>query len=460
MSRPVLAIIGAGFSGATLAAQLLGEARRAPKIIMIDRSGRFGPGLAYATHHSAHLLNVPADKLGLTPDRPGDFTDFVRFCSRDPDPSGSFAQRTIYGSFLETQMRRLARASGPGELTLLRDAVVSCRTTPGAICLELSSGASIKADAAVLALGNLPTRAPTPFDTLPLEESRALRDPWDQGALSRIQPHDDILILGSGLTMIDAVLSLSAAPRRGIIYVLSRHGLTPRSHGEDQASPGAPVSYDAPLSAMLHAFRREIVRAGNWRQVIDRLRPETTAMWRKFSPERQQRFLRHLRPWWDVHRHRTPAYIHAWFQALQQAGMVRVLAGRVVHAAPTPSGFHVAYLPRGLREARTLDVAQIINCTGACADLAAARDPLIQDMLRSGIARSHASGLGFDIEEDGRLIDGRGQPQQRLFALGPLTQGAFWEATSVPEIRMRASQMRSTLLAAMPGHGAVRSAPV
>ena len=70
-----VAIIGGGFSGTILAAQL---ARRGIGYVLIDGSGRMGRGVAYSTTEPAHLLNVRAEGMSAWAGEPDDFAKSVR----------------------------------------------------------------------------------------------------------------------------------------------------------------------------------------------------------------------------------------------------------------------------------------------------------------------------------------------------------------------------------------------
>jgi uncharacterized NAD(P)/FAD-binding protein YdhS len=269
-----------------------------------------------------------------------------------------------------------------------------------------------------------------------------LVEAWDAEALQRL-PAGDVLLLGTGLTMVDIALSL-AAQRKRTIYALSRRGLTPRAHlAAPTPPPSEPLDLPLPLSEAVRAVRREIAamaqRGEPWQLAIDRLRAHTPNVWRRLPVEAQRRFLRHLRPWWDVHRHRAAPEIAARIAALEDEGRLRVLAGEVMAAAPNGAGVAVEYRRRGSLARQRLDVAAVVNCTGGDLDLARAGEPLLIQLLNEGVTRPHPSGVGLDVDDDSRVIAAHGGPQPNLFAIGALTQGAFWECTAVPEIRARAA---------------------
>jgi uncharacterized NAD(P)/FAD-binding protein YdhS len=64
---------------------------------------------------------------------------------------------------------------------------------------------------------------------------------------------------------------------------------------------------------------------------------------------------------------------------------------------------------------------------------------LVSQLLSEGLARPHPNGYGFDLDEQSRIIGSSGSAQPGIYAIGPITQGAFWESTAVPEIRARAA---------------------
>jgi uncharacterized NAD(P)/FAD-binding protein YdhS len=182
-------------------------------------------------------------------------------------------------------------------------------------------------------------------------------------------------------------------------------------------------------------------RGEPWQHAIDRLRARTPELWRRLPLEAQQRFLRHLRPWWDVHRHRAAPEIDARVAGLRNAGRLKVLAGEIVSVTPAGRKFEVYHRGRGSLARHRMEVAAIVNCTGGQRDPRQCDMPLVRQMLEAGIVRAHGTGMGFDVDVDGRLIGADGAPQDNLFALGPITQGAFWESTAVPEIRVRAAAL-------------------
>jgi uncharacterized NAD(P)/FAD-binding protein YdhS len=436
MTRKHVVVIGAGFSGVAMAAALVRRAN-APRVTLIER-GSFGPGLAYSTRETAHLLNVRAANMSAYADKPNDFANWLR--AKTSADATAFAPRGRFGAYVRDVLARTQRrALFGGGLRRAPGEVVACRAGSGWWQLSLASGKTIEANGVVLALGNQPALQPVVFADAGIDPL----DPWDAKALKRIR-RGDVLLIGAGLTMIDVALSLAARPRTQTIYAISRRGLAPRMQ-LDAPPPSLPTPLQLPhnLSEAVHVFRREVramaARGEPWQLAVDCMRSATPELWQSLPLISQQRFLRHLRVWWDVHRHRAAPEIAVQADALMASGKLRVLAGEVVSAERTRRTLEIHYRQRGSMARHRLEVAAVVNCTGANLDLTRSENPLIRQMLAEGLARTHPSGLGLDVDRYARVLDARGQLQGSLFALGPITQGAFWESTAVPEIRARAA---------------------
>lgn len=438
MKRRRIAIVGAGFSGAAIAAALLRKGRAAPDVVLIERGSRFGAGLAYGTRQPAHLLNVRASNMSANADQPDHFVRWLE--KRKAGGARTFAPRRVYGEYVgDTLRREAAKHWFGGRLQRVRGEVMSVTSPSDGARIRLRSGREIKADAAVLAFGNPPAAIPRAF----ADAGVAMIDAWDAGGLKRVPPNHDVLLVGTGLTMIDVALTLDHPKRTGTIYALSRRGLVPRAHSDAIATGLTPMELPAGVAAALHAFRREVrAMAENgqpWQFAFERIRKDTPAFWRRLNLEQQQRFLRHLRPWWDVHRHRAAPEIAARIAAMQASGRLRILAGEIVTVTPHGRGAVISHRQRGSMVRHRFEVGRVVNCTGVNLDFVHNPTGLVAQLESDGVIRPSPNGLGLDVDAEGRVIDAAGVPIQNLFALGPVTQGAFWEATAVPEIRTRAA---------------------
>lgn len=424
-----IAIIGAGFSGTLQAINLLRH--DGPRATLIERAPVAGTGLAYGAAHPSHVLNVRAANMSAFPDDP---SHFVRWLEKRgvPDAASAFIPRVTFGEYLRELLEEALRTSN-GRLTLVRGEVTDLETRGSRVHVVLKDRA-IDADAAVLAVGNLPPHTPPGLDPDLLSAERYKGDPWDPGVPENLSDDDTVLVIGTGLTMVDVVLLLDARGFRGRIVALSRRGLLPRAHAA--ASEWQKIAERPALSAsdLLHAVRRR-GRVIGWRNAVDELRPFTQAMWGNASEEERARFLRHLRPWWDVHRHRLAPEVNARLQAIIDRGQLEVIAGKTMGFAEREDGIELRFRRRGEDAAETLLAQRIVNCTGPLGDLERTEEPLLQRLAAHGLIRPDAGHLGIDVDNQGQTIAADGSSNRNLYALGPMTRGAFWEIVAVPDIR-------------------------
>lgn len=433
-----MAVVGAGFCGAAAAIHLLRRDRGVPHVTLIERGERFGPGLAYGAAAGANLLNVRAAQISALAEEPD---HFERWLERRVGgvQSARFVARRLFGLYLEETLRAAAARRWPSRLKRVRGAAVACRRDGEGWAVTLATGRVIAADDVVLALGHPPTATPPPL--APEDVIGA----WDHAAQERLPRAGDVLLLGTGLTMVDVALALAESPRKGVMYALSRRGRLPLAHAAGAAAQAPAPDLPPTLSGALHAVRASAADAADWRVVVNALRPQTPALWAGLAPEAQRRFLRHLRPWWDSHRHRTAPEIAARIAALIAEGRLRILSGEIAHAAREGAVWRLQHRGRGSAVRHRMEVVGVINCTGADYDLRRWDDPLVRQLLDEGLARAPANGLGFDIDPDNRLRDTAGAAQPGLFALGPLALGSFWETLAVPELRARAAAIARAL---------------
>lgn len=448
-------IIGGGFSGTMLAVRLaeLGLAST-----VVEQSGSFGPGLAYSTSFEGHLLNVRAGRMGAIKDRPEDFIDWLKPRRPDlADPEG-FLPRKVYGQYLRDRLAS-AQLSYPGLIRQVTGRVVRI----GAEEVTLADDSTLKGRAIILATGN-----PSPGTTRSSgyagpsadDDRRLVGDPWQDGALDAIAPKDDILIIGTGLTMVDVLQSLASRRWHGHATALSRRGLVPRAHADRPDDP-ADLPADAvtgPISSRMAAVRR-LVRSHNWRGVMEAYRPITARLWAEACTDQRARMVRHLRPWWDVHRHRIAPQVADTLERLLAEGRLKLCKGRLAGIRPDQEGLEVVWQPRGREASRLseqrLTVQWIIDCSGPAHS--AASDPLTGPLIADGQARLDALGLGLDLDDQGRVLSANGMPHPGLFALGPPARAAFWETIAVPDIRKRIEDVAMAL--ALRPESLAKSAP-
>ena len=451
-------IIGAGFSGAVIAARLMRQHGTTPvRVHLLNGSGSIARGMAYGTQSSHHVLNVPAGNMSAFDDEP---EHFLRYAQRiDPTiTAGSFVSRRIYGDYLEWLLNEAERTAPPHvELKRIYRQVTGIADAPDrhASLVTLDGGETMVVDKVVLALGHFAASQLPLADRAFFDSQRYLHDPWDQARLDAIPARAPVLLLGTGLTAIDVAMTLLGRnPERPVIAV-SRRGLLPQAHRHAAGKPlgtGAESIWGAAdtVRAQLRAFRQYAhalsEQGRDWREGLALLRPVTADVWQAYSKKERQRFLRHVQPYWDTHRHRLAPVVAEHFGAALATGAVRTLAGRVLGFDEDADGVRVRIRARGRQESHVEQVQYVINCTGPCADPRQVSSQLVKQLLSDGTIRTDSLGLGIDVTPDCAVVGADGQPSQNLFYIGPWLKARYWEATAVPDLRVMAGKLANTIM--------------
>jgi uncharacterized NAD(P)/FAD-binding protein YdhS len=310
--------------------------------------------------------------------------------------------------------------------------------------LLLENGDRIAADRVVLATGN---PAPRPLE---VTGGRYYNSPWEPGALTGLDPNATVLLLGAGLTAVDAFLALEAQGHPGAIYCLSRRGKLSHVHTVYRSLP-EPFAPGETKSArcFLGTLRRRVAEAQqqgyDWRAVVDSLRPITNDIWEHFDSREKSRVLRHLKTWWDIHRHRMAPEIGVKLEKALAHGQLRILAGRLKRITPEEDKLRLEILLRS-QAGMSLTVDRLINCTGSEEDYRRSPNPLIRSLMDSGRIQPDPTGKGLWTDRHGALIDSQGVPSDWLFTLGPPRVGGLFETTAVPELRIQAEALAHRLV--------------
>jgi uncharacterized NAD(P)/FAD-binding protein YdhS len=448
---PTIAIVGGGFSGTITAVHLLQQGLGpGARVVVINRSGAMARGLAYGTQSDHHVLNVPAGRMSAFEDDPESFVRFVRAGGVAAD-GGAFVSRHLYGAYLVCLLTTAARASQV-VFDRIHDEAARIEPAPDGThaWIVTAQGERVRADRVVIAVGNYPPQPPALDDDRFVRTSRRyVADPWRPGALAIVDPRMPTLLIGTGLTMVDIVLELGALGKCRALTAISRRGLTPLPHRASAHVPhhappdllAGPPTVRAMLRRLRHAIDCASTHGADWRDVVAALRPVTPHVWRALALEERRRFLRHLRPFWEVHRHRMAPQLHERFAQLLDAGVVTVRAARVMSLHECDGVVHATLRPRGSDETMTMTCGAVINCTGPAGDTRRLDDPLFHYLVSHGLVRPDPLGLGVEIDPSGALIGADGRPSSTLYYVGPFARAHDWEATAVPELRRYARRL-------------------
>jgi uncharacterized NAD(P)/FAD-binding protein YdhS len=411
-------------------------------VTVVEKRPAPGRGLAYSTMLRDHLLNVSAEGMSALADDPGHFVRWLaerglRRMGEEP----FYAPRTLYGDYLEELILKLGRQQGE-RLRLVHAEAVSIGPTASGVEVMLGNGTSLVGHAAVLAIGHDEQPAP------PAKNAIRMGSPQD----TPLDPALPVLILGTGLSMVDAWLSLEAAGHEGRIFAVSRRGLVPWPHrpGKPMRLDSADIPLGTDLSYFVDWFRslvHEVKEAGgDWREVVDGLRPFNQRIWQSWPACARRRFLSHTKAWWDIHRHRMAPQIHVRMSEALRAGRLTVLAGRVTDVREEGKGLAVDIQRRQTRTVETLHVARIYDCTGIVKNPEEGSLAILRSLFERGLARSDPFKLGLDVTMECALIDSAGTPSGTLFAVGPPTRGTFFEIDAIPDIRVQCKALAERLV--------------
>jgi uncharacterized NAD(P)/FAD-binding protein YdhS len=454
-------IIGGGLSGTMLAVQLL----RLPgqrRILIIEPRAELGRGEAYSAVELGHTLNGNAARMSVDPDNPDDLTQWLtahiaaggwpESAEQNVPISELFPPRGLFGVYVQQRLAeaRVVGAQHGSTVEHVRAEVVDLQTDADSVQMSLSNGQTLRGAYAVLATGMFPAAR------TPQKESSGLNaaalDPWDVAAMRQLDPQSTVLIIGSGLTMVDAVVSLEQAGHRGPIEVFSRHGLLPHVRRQPTAwvdflAEGQSIRTPRQLLRELRRHCREAIAQGiDWQAPLDTVRAHIGRLWSQATDVQRRQFVRHVRPWWESHHHRSPPLSAALVERLHNEGRLRIQAASFKGLEPmTGEGVSIRIRRRGEAQTCVVQGAALINSSGIEYDWRRVARPLPQQLLARGLVRPGPLALGIAAAVDGAVLDAEGQAGSRLFAMGPPLRGMWWESTAVTDVALQAKALAARL---------------
>lgn len=459
---PHVVIIGGGFSGTALAIHLARQASAPLRVTVIEPRAQLAQGVAYSTTEPAHRINVPAERMQLSGDEAGDFDRWYR---RQPEfeqdraaqwiDGQVYPQRGAFGRYIAARFAEAAQ-HGPAQLRHVRDRAVAL--VDGVV--TTANGARLRADAVALAVSHPPPALPGLLAGELARHPALIANPWQAGAFAQVGAMERVAIMGTGLTMADAVATLHAQGHRGQLLAFSRRGLLPRPNVTGEYAPW-PLDYDGDnpgsLRYWLGRVRQAVAAAARqqvpWQAVLDDVRANGQRLWQQLPQAEQRRFLRHVRSWWDVHRYRIAPQVHQVLDEKRQRGELRVIAARLQAAESQGDALALRLARRdGTQETATVD--RLIVTTGPAHAGLLASQPLLQQLAASGALQADSLGLGILVNADSAALGADGNANPRLRVVGPAARGRFGELMGLPQVadhaQAVASQLLATVLAAPP----------
>ena len=449
-----IAIVGGGFAGAAVAYHLA-HGHAGARILVFEPRPHLGKGLPYDTRDSAHRINIAAGKMSLLPGDEGHFARWLaeaNAISDDPGAIGTdgnlYPRREVFGHYAADQ---LAASLAEGRVVHVRDRVIRMAREAGKWALVGESGREEKADIAVLATTHPAPMVPAVLESALGGDPRLIPDSCAEGALSGVAADARVLIVGTGLTMADVVASLDAGGHRGKITAISRRGLLSRGHIPQQ-SPAFGSFADRRQTALslLRDIRATIAAAADqgvsWHAVIEAVRAQGQTLWPDLGVAEQRRIVRHLRPYWDVHRFRVAPQIAQVLERRLRNGSLEAFAASLRGATAGPRSIEVEFKRRGRPATEPLSCDAVVVTTGPAHHLSIATQPHLASLARAGIIQADRVGLGIACDRQGRTIDRDGLPVASFFIAGPLARGTVGELMGVPEVAEHAQFIAGQVL--------------
>ena len=454
-------IIGGGLSGTMLAVQLLRRPGQR-RILVIEPRTELGRGEAYSAVELGHTLNGNAARMSVDPDNPDDLTQWLaehiatggwpESAEQQVPVSELFPPRGLFGVYVQ---QRLAEAREDGAqrgstVEHIRAEAVDLQIDTDSVQLTLDNGQQLHGAYAVLATGMFPA-ARTP-QTQSSGLNAAALDPWNVAAMRQLDAQSSVLIIGSGLTMVDAVVSLEQAGHRGPIEVFSRHGLLPHVRRQppgwvDFLAEDHGIRSPRQLLRELRRHCRDAIAQGiDWQAPLDTVRAHIGRLWSQATDVQRRQFVRHVRPWWESHHHRSPPLSAQLVERLHSEGRLRIHAASFKGLEPcAEGGVSIRIRPRGEAQTCVVHGAALINSSGIEYDWRRVARPLPQQLLARGLVQPGPLALGIAAATDGAVVGEHGQAANRLFAMGPPLRGMWWESTAVTDVALQAKALAARL---------------
>ena len=450
-------IAGGGFCGVMSLVNLIDQSKSKINITLINKGYPLARGIAYKTYSDLHLLNVETRNMSAFHDRPD---HFLLWCLNQKNINFhkeelpfTYLPRNLYGIYLDEIFEEKIK-NIPGNITLqiIDDEVTDIEKNNHRLIVKTLSGKNISADKFIVATGNCEPGPPIIKNLAFLKSKNYFSNPWTEKAVLEIEEHQTVLIIGTGLTMVDVIIGLREKNFNGKIITLSPHGYKilphrkhlPQHYILNELTP--PYTLEN-LFRLFYKHIREARKHGlSGETVVDAIRLRTQEIWQLLSLDDKKKFMMHLRHLWGVARHRLPIHIHEQIQQLIKEEKLEVIAGRLREITENENGFEIKIRKRKDQSELILKAKRIINCTGPETDIRKQKSPLFEALLNKRMIRPDALNLGIETTADGNIIDEKNMVSNQIFAIGSLLKGKLWESTAIPELRSQAHKMAEIIL--------------
>lgn len=413
-----IGVIGGGASGVLAALhcwELLGSSA---EILIFEPRDELGRGRAYSTIDKEYLLNVPVSKMSAFTHLPDDFADWLK--DKYPEIQGlkywPFVPRVYYGEYLQDRLKTIS----PLGFRHIKAQVNRISQIKKGYRISLDNGSVEIVQYLILATGYQNLQAFEFSNHLGRLKSHVLQaSEIDSQPTTHFSGH--VLVIGSGLTALDIWKRLEGNASLKITF-LSRHGFLPLSHEPIAQRANIPqLAGMSPLQIVQVLRCVHLSSTESWAAIADEVRSQAQMIWACWTEVERKRFLRHLKSYWEVIRHRMPATLYQEVKNAITEKRLEVLAGRITRISEELGQIKITYNDRHENVRRELWANWIFLATGL-----SVHQGLI---LHGEIPGVHPCPYGFGYINESAA---------RLWTLGPASKSTFWEITAIPDIRDQA----------------------
>ena len=438
MTPSALCIIGSGYSAAALVLHLDARGAAMDGVTVIGPQA-LGAGQAFGCINDDFRLNVRAELMQLWPDDPGHFANWAEtHISGDEEADtdvGSFYRRQDFATYIADEI-----AARPTLETVshIKASATGITSAGGIWHINLDNGSTAGAARVVLATGNPPPV--WPFSEQIGDTPTLIRVPWRGDWAGSIESDARIVVIGSGLTALDALHTLRSRRHRGSITLVAPDGLLPPVQTGWSGANALEWPQGVRASGFLK-FMRDTVgdipwQDTEWQRRFESLRYHISAAWQRLDPEDQERLMRRFGWLWSLARFRAGPQAHGSATHLLAEGQLEIVTDMVAGIATQDGGTHSVELAGGARIAADI----VINCSGA------GRDPLISSILDDGIAARHATVRQRPaMTAELALLRTDGTPHHSMFGIGPMTSHVAGDVLGSASIARQARALAARL---------------
>lgn len=452
-------IIGNGFCGLMTCHHLIKNSDKPISISIFEKKHEPGKGIAYSPQSEKVLLNVVSSKMSAFPDQPTHFVDWLsehqQYKSDDKELiASSFVPRARYGEYLSSIWKNTVEIASKKNITLklIQTEVYDLALSNQKISIHTRTEC-YEVDKVILTTGNQLPRNPKIKNEESFRSPRYFQNPWNYQTFC-VDSSKPIFILGNGLTMVDTVIQLREQKISNQIISLSPHGFNILPHRNFSFTLNdwlAKLGEKPTLNELLHEINLQLKTLKKHgisaEPLVDYLRPHTQRLWQNFSAQEKQFFMRKLRHFWGVARHRLPFVTYDIIQKERIQNSLNIISGKIIDIKELNNSLEIEYFDKFLNQTFVMEACMLLNCTGPESDIERTNSTLLKNCLKKGLIQQDDLKLGIKANTNTyHTINKFGEENKEIYTIGSTLRGELWESTAINELRIQAKKLSERIL--------------